>query len=169
MNILTIDRPSNSDKDKGCRLAIGLRPTLEYRDGYLSVCLIPQGKPCPYPTYEEAKAVCILLNWSEAAELLRVFRGECEVTCNGLGIVHAEKDPCDRDALKSTRLNLHHSIAANGYKLTLGKADNRIKMGRFEEYHIFITNAEALGLSIALERAIGLLAFGLPEFAVTLK
>ena len=83
-----------------------------------------------------------------------MFRGECESIEDGKGLYH-------RTARFYTRIVLRHMIEPlAGYSLELYRTSND---GKDESNaRIILSDAEALGLGLAIENSFGVISFGIP-------
>ena len=123
-------------KGTGSCLMISETPT----DTMLQV--FPQGPSNGgLPSFNWDRPSCFIANWRDLAEILMVFRGECESLEDGKGLVYAH------DAGWS-KLMLRHVIEpVHCYALEIYE-----KRGDVESRGIFrLSTAEALGLSLIFE------------------
>lgn len=117
------------------------------------------GAGCPRFNWDDA--ICASLGPVDVARLLMVFRGECESVNDGAGIFM--RFPVERlDAVKVTLRHVIEPVA--GYQFEFihsfresGEKDAETKT---ETGRVFLVEAEALAMSLALEQSMRLLAFG---------
>jgi hypothetical protein len=96
----------------------------------------------------------VKLDFSDLTRIVQVLRGECESIEDGKGLYH-------RTARFYTRIALRHMVEPMaGYSLELYRTSND---GKDESNaRIILSDAEALGLGLAIENSFGVISFGIP-------
>lgn len=140
-------------KGTGSALTVGLDAATVSRDGRLVVGLAPQSDG-NVPTFDWLREVVVALRFADVCEFLRVFRGETESIADGRGLYII-------DGGHRIRVGLRHMIEpVVGYMLEVYAV---FSGGEERQVRIFLSSGEALGLCLALEHSMSLLAFGIPE------
>ena len=107
-----------------------------------------------FPTFDWQDKACVKLGLPDICEMLQVFRGVQESIADGKGLFH-------RSAAASTSIKLSHQLEPRpGYLLEIWR---RPASGEPWSARILFSPTEALGLSLALEQSMGVIAFGLPK------
>lgn len=147
-------------KGTGAAAQFALHPANAEREGYISMRLAPQmtvaerdGAEGIYPRFDWDGATEARLCFADICAFLQVLRGECESIEDGRGLFH-----CTAEA--NMRICLRHIIEPIcGYEISLAVSP-RTGVGKVGECHLFLTNAEALGLSYCFEFALARVVFG---------
>ena len=106
-----------------------------------------------FPRFDWANRICVKLDMSDLLQMLQVFRGMQESIADGKGLFH-------RNARSSTIIKLEHRIEPQpGY---LFEASRRAQEGEPTRIGVVFTVTEALGLSLAIEQSMDVIAFGFP-------
>ena len=106
-----------------------------------------------FPRFDWANRICVKLDMSDLIQMLQVFRGMQESIAEGKGLFH-------RSARSSTVVKLEHRIEPQpGYVF---EAWRKPLEGEPSKVGIVFTCAEALGLSLAIEQSMDVIAFGFP-------
>ena len=107
-----------------------------------------------YSRFDWDNRTIVKLGFTDLCHMLQVFRGECESIGDGQGLVHRAK--CGL-----TRITLRHLVEPiAGYSLELYRTSND---GKDESNaRIILSDAEALGLGLAIENSFGVISFGIP-------
>ena len=107
-----------------------------------------------FPTFDWQDKACVKLGLPDICEMLQVFRGVQESIADGKGLFH-------KTAAASTAIKLAHQLEPRpGYLLEIWR---RPASGESWSARILFSPTEALGLSLALEQSMGVIAFGLPK------
>ena len=138
----------------GSEVEISLQPADGIIMGGLTVRIANQSAVATLttpPTFNWADSATIVLDWLQCAELLQVFRGECESIKGGSGRTY--------NALgEKVHYNLTHRIEiVGGYLL---EADVERSNGRLDKFSIFLSTGESLGIATAIESSMGVICFG---------
>lgn len=111
--------------------------------------------PPVYPRFDWDNALKVKLDFDDLAKILQVLRGETESINDGKGLLHCYSD-------KWQRIGFRHVIEPlAGYSMEVMEAadkDEHTHMDR--RIHFFLSNAEALGLSLAIEHSFAAITFG---------
>lgn len=111
--------------------------------------------PPVYPRFDWGNAIKIRLDFNDLAKMLQVMRGETESIDDGKGLFHRYADKCQL-------VKFRHTVEpVCGYTLEVVETFSDAQYRELEK-HIFLSNAEALGLSLAIEHSFGAIAFGSP-------
>ena len=111
-----------------------------------------------FPSFDWKNRVVLRLTMADVSQLLMVFRGIQENLCDGKGIFH-------RSARFNTIIKFTHELDPRpGYALEVSRKP--VQGGEVQRVFIAFSPTEALGLSLAIEQSLGLIAFGLPEVLV---
>lgn len=116
---------------------------------------VRNGAETVFPSFDWKNKITFRLIMSDISQMLMVFRGMQESIADGKGLFH-------RSARYSTVIKFEHRIEPYpGYVLEV----YRKSIDGADQQHAFISfsPAEALGLSLAIEQSMGVIAFGLPE------
>ena len=116
---------------------------------------VRNGAETVFPSFDWKNRLILRLTMSDIAQIMMVFRGMQESACDGKGIFH-------RSSRYNTVIKFEHRIEPHpGYTLDV----YRKSLDGAEQQHSFIafSPAEAVGLSLAIEQSMGLIAFGIPE------
>lgn len=105
----------------------------------------------PMPRFDWERAISAKLCFGDICALLQVLRGETESIEDGKGLFHATPSG-------TARIVLRHIVEpVEAYSLEVHKC---VCASESVSERILFTRAESLGLMLALESAIGLVAFG---------
>lgn len=147
-------------KGTGCAAKFELHPAHNAVEGCISVLMANQVMGDPdanspvHPRFDWDNAMAFNLAFADICEFLRVFRGECESIQDGKGL-YIRNPEC------AMRVSLRHMIEPLlCYSLEACRLDPD---GNEHSACIVLSSAEALGLSLALEDSMGLIAFGVPN------
>ena len=113
------------------------------------------GSETVFPSFDWKNRITLRLTMSDIAQIVMVFRGMQESACEGRGLFH-------RSSRYNTIIKFEHRLDPYpGYILDV----SRKSLDGADQQHSFIafSPAEAIGISLALEQSMGLLAFGIPE------
>ena len=106
-----------------------------------------------FPRFDWANRICVKLDMADLMQMLQVFRGMQESIADGKGLFH-------RHERGSTVIKLEHRIEPQpGY---LFEAWRRPESGEASRIGVVFTVNEALGLSLAIEQSMDVIAFGIP-------
>lgn len=111
--------------------------------------------PPIYPSFDWDNALKVKLDFTDLAKVLQVLRGETESIDEGKGLFHCYDDKCQV-------IKFRHMVEpVCGYSLEAAEtfADAQCQERKM---HIFLSTAEALGLSLAIEHSFSAIAFGVP-------
>ena len=141
-------------KGTGAALKLALYPAHNGFEGFVRAEFAAQESAMEPRSFDWDNSMCLKLGFDDICRLLQVFRGECEQINEGKGVVHKSKHGIHF-------LNLsHHIEPVCGYRLDYRRAEN---LSNERSISVFIAPHEALGICYALEHALGLLVFGIPE------
>lgn len=140
----------------GGALKFEVIPADEYGNGYLLMTIAgqspldPNGGKSVYPRFDWSNAVCVKLDITETAQVLGVLRGESESLNDGNGLVSHGKNG------ETTTFRMCHIIKPHsGYSFEV------IKHGTSISPNILLNSiGQGLALEVALESAIGIMAWG---------
>ncbi|MBR4653667.1 MAG: hypothetical protein IKO72_09930 [Kiritimatiellae bacterium] len=106
-----------------------------------------------FPRFDWSNRICVKLDMSDLMQILQVFRGIQESIADGKGLFHRSASAC-------TVVRLEHRIEPQpGYVF---EACRKPLEGEPSRAGVVFTAAEALGLSLAIEQSMDVIAFGLP-------
>lgn len=140
-------------------------PASGRRDGSVYLTLAPQKSVASgsneqgnrqHATFDWENRVTTKLNFSDLCLMLPVFKGQATNINEGKGLYHNSRN-------MTTIINLSHQTDPYpGFALDVSR---RNKTGAESQVRVRIlfNAAEAYGLSVVLEQALGLLAFGIPR------
>jgi hypothetical protein len=112
-----------------------------------------EGSVRTFPRFDWANRICVKLDMSDLLQMLQVFRGMQESIADGKGLFH-------RSTHSNTIVKLEHRIEPQpGYLL---EAFRRPLEGEPSSAGVVLTVSEALGLSLAIEQSMDVIAFGIP-------
>jgi hypothetical protein len=112
--------------------------------------------PPIYPSFDWDNALKVKLDFTDLAKALQVLRGETESIDDGKGLFHRYADKCQV-------IKFRHMIEpVCGYSLEVHETFIDDKHVNESTERIFLSNAEALGLSLAIEHSFAAIAFGDP-------
>ena len=112
-----------------------------------------EGGVCTFPRFDWTNRICVKLDMSDLLQMLQVFRGMQESIADGKGLFH-------RSEHGNTIVKLEHRIEPQpGYVF---EALRKPLDGESISAGIVFTVAEALGLSLAIEQSMDVIAFGIP-------
>ena len=114
--------------------------------------------PPVYPTFDWDNALKVKLDFTNLAKVLQVLRGETESIDEGKGLFHRYADKCQV-------IKFRHMIEpVCGYSLEVAETLVDITtQNRDRKAYIFLSSAEALGLSLAIEHSFAAIAFGVAD------
>ena len=116
---------------------------------------VRNGSETVFPSFDWKNRLVLRLTMTDIAQIVMVFRGMQESVGEGRGIFH-------RSARYNTVIKFEHRIdphpcyALEVYRKSLDGAEQ-------QRSFIAFSPAEAVGLSLAIEQSMSLLAFGIPE------
>jgi len=116
---------------------------------------VRNGAETVFPSFDWKNKITMRLTMSDISQMLMVFRGMQESIADGKGLFH-------RSSRYNTMIKFEHRIEpCPGYILEV----YRKSLDGSEQQHAFIafSPAEAVGLSLAIEQSMGVIAFGIPE------
>ena len=116
---------------------------------------VRNGPETVFPSFDWKNKLTMRLTISDISQMLMVFRGMQESVCDGKGLFH-------RSSRYTTVIKFDHRIEPfPGYTLEV----YRKSLDGSDQRHAFISfsPAEAVGLSLAIEQSMGVIAFGIPE------
>ena len=143
----------------GCAAKFELCPAKPEIEGYVLLTLANQcgvreipAEKCCATKFDWENAIAVKLCFPDLCAMLQVFRGETESLTDGKGIFH-------RLPQAAVGLHLSHLIEpCNCYRL---EAYRRVNDATDEaRFGILLMPSEALGLCLAIENSMGLIAFG---------
>lgn len=113
--------------------------------------------PPVYPRFDWDNALKVKLDFTDLSKVLQVLRGETESIDEGKGLFHRYAD-------KYQLIKFRHMIEpVCGYSLEVYETSaNDGERVNESTARIFLSNAEALGLSLAIEHSFAAIAFGDP-------
>ena len=111
--------------------------------------------PPIYPRFDWDNALKVKLDFTDLTMILQVLRGETESIDDGKGLFHRYDDKCQV-------IKFRHMIEpVCGYSMEVTEALVDVNaQNREREVRIFLSTAEALGMSLAIEHSFASLAFG---------
>ena len=111
--------------------------------------------PPIYPRFDWDNALKVKLDFTDLAMVLQVLRGETESIDDGKGLFHRYADKCQV-------IKFRHMIEPIcGYSLEVYETSTNANAQASERKAcIFLSTAEALGLSLAIEHSFASIAFG---------
>ena len=114
--------------------------------------------PPVYPTFDWDNAIKIRLDFDDLAKVLQVLRGETESIDEGKGLFHRYADKCQV-------IKFRHMIEpVCGYSLEVSETSTDADAQTSDrKAYIFLSSAEALGLSLAIEHSFASIAFGVAD------
>lgn len=111
------------------------------------------GEVRTFPRFDWTNRICVKLDMTDLLQMLQVFRGMQESIADGKGLFHRSEEAC-------TVVKLEHRIDPNpGYVF---EAWRNPFEGEPSHAGVVFTVGEALGLSLAIEQSMDVIAFGLP-------
>lgn len=112
-----------------------------------------EGDVRTFPRFDWTNRICVKLDMSDLLQMLQVFRGMQESIADGKGLFHRSEN-------SSTVVKLEHRIEPQpGYVF---EAWRKPLDGEPSRAGVVFTVAEALGLSLAIEQSMDVIAFGIP-------
>lgn len=106
-----------------------------------------------FATFDWQNRVTVKLDISDLSQMLQVFRGMQESIADGRGLFHNMERG-------STVIRLEHRIEpVTGY---LFEVSRKLGEGDAVRIGVMLSPTEALGLSLAMEQSMGVIAFGIP-------
>ena len=106
-----------------------------------------------FPRFDWTNRICVKLDMTDLLQMLQVFRGMQESIADGKGLFHRSEEAC-------TVVKLEHRIdPVPGYVF---EAWRNPFEGDPSHAGVVFTAGEALGLSLAIEQSMDVIAFGLP-------
>lgn len=150
-NGITLFHPNS--KGTGSLLRVELTPAVDGEHGFVTVGIIPQDSSVDYSTYDIVKELSIDLGPVECTKMIEVLRGVTESIEEGKGIIKREEGG-------AVVLEMSHVIdPVPGYNIVIKRrasVDAPVERQKFR-----LTTTEGWMLSIALERAVPAVAFGI--------
>ena len=142
----------------GCAVRFELNPAHDSAEGHILLQMAAQKMPDPdaerprLPLFDWERPLTVRLALLDICRMVQVLRGKVESIEDGKGIYHVS-------AAASTKIVMRHICEpVEAYSL---EAYQAFRDGSGDtSAHIMLTRAEALGLCLALESAIGMIAFG---------
>ena len=112
--------------------------------------------PPIYPSFDWDNALKVKLDFTDLAKVLQVLRGETESIDDGRGLFHRYND-------KRQKISFRHLVEPIvGYSMEVMESSNKDENTYIErKIHFFLSTAEALGLSFAIEHSFAAIAFGI--------
>ena len=155
-------------KGTGCALSLSLYPLRvgDLESGAILATFAPQKTlgdrrttPPVYPHFDwDNDSVTVRLDFNDLAKMLQVFRGETESIEDGKGLFHRYADKCQV-------IKFRHMIEpVCGYSLEVSETSTDADAQTSDrKAYIFLSSAEALGLSLAIEHSFAAIAFGVAD------
>jgi hypothetical protein len=114
--------------------------------------------PPIYPSFDWDNALKVKLDFTDLAKVLQVLRGETESIEDGKGLFHRYAD-------KYQLIKFRHIIEpVCGYSLEVSETSTDADAQTSDrKAYIFLSSAEALGLSLAIEHSFAAIAFGVAD------
>ena len=151
-------------KGTGSAMKLELYPARvgDLDSGAIYVTIAPQSTfgdrsstPPIYPRFDWGNAIKVKLDFSDLSKMLQVLRGETESIDDGKGLLHCYND-------KFQRIGFRHVVEPiMGYSMDVMEASDKDEHTHMDRrMHFFLSNAEALGLSLAIEHSFAAIAFG---------
>jgi len=153
-------RPTLAFYHANCRVTgsaakFELHPAHDSEEGSILLVMANQATctpQTPVPCFDWENAITAKLGFADICKMLQVLRGETESIDDGRGLFHAT-------VTATTKIALRHIIEpVQAYSLEVYSCERG--GGNGVSSHILLTSAEALGLFMALENVMGLIAFG---------
>ena len=149
-------------RNTGAAVQFELHPAHGFTDGSIFVTFAKQktvgtreGNVYTFPRFDWANRICVKLDMADLVQMLQVFRGMQESIADGKGLFH-------RSETHNCIIKLEHRLEPQpGYVFEVSRkavGDD----GETERVGIVFTMAEALGLSLAIEQSMDVIAFGIP-------
>ncbi len=149
-------------KGTGCASKFELHPAHGGVEGYVSVLMAnqrtgdPNANPQIYPSFNWQNGIIFTLTFTDLCEFMRVFRGEAESIQDGKGLYI-------RTSEFSMRVSLRHMVEPiDAYCLEAHRTAVRVD-GEEDTARILLSSTEAMGLCLAFENSMSLIAFGIPK------
>ena len=136
MRELKIFRPNSKWTGALLRVALTDRGNIKF-----SIYPQMQSDGIGIPGFSKEDGVSFIVDWRDLAEMLMVFRGECESLEDGKGILCIHKDGWSKIMLRNVIEPMHH------YALDI--YDSRSDVERHWDFQLSLP--EALGLSLIIE------------------
>lgn len=113
--------------------------------------------PPNYPRFDWDNALKVKLDFGDLTKILQVLRGETESINDGKGLIHCYAD-------KWQRIGFRHVIEPlAGYSMDVMEASDKDEHTHMDRrMYFFLSNAEALGLSLAIKHSFAAISFGVP-------
>lgn len=114
--------------------------------------------PPIYTSFDWDNALKVKLDFTDLAKVLQVLRGETESIDEGKGLFHRYADKCQV-------IKFRHMIEpVCGYSLEVSETSTDADAQTSDrKAYIFLSSAEALGLSLAIEHSFAAIAFGVAD------
>ena len=107
-----------------------------------------------FASFDWSNRVCVKFDITDISHLLEVFHGMAESVAEGKGLFHRSAGGC-------TVIKLEHRLTPQpGYFMEVWK---KPASGEAVNVGILFSPAEALGLMLAIEQSMSVLAFGVPS------
>lgn len=152
-------------RGNGAAIRFSVEPATADRDGAVFFSIAKQNGTAgstpeqKFASFDWANRTTVKLNFVEVAEILMVFGGQASA------LSHAGKDGLYHNSAQATtsvELKRSEDPGRPGYLLGVGRTPKADPNAR--QYHAFVFRpAEAVGLRLALQAEMGLLAFGVPR------
>lgn len=135
-------------KGTGAMMEMAYKPAADGVEGCMYIGLSPQCNS----VFDMSEKIRYKLTPVEAAEILRILRGECESIRDGKWL-------CHRSEGMAVGLQFRHVVEPTcGYSLELYESMERDRTCR-----IFLSYPEAMVMSCAIEHALAPMVFGIPK------
>ena len=161
MNKPTLTFYHANAKGTGAAVKFELHPAHGEADGSIVLTVAPQGNipdGSTFATFDWANPLTVKLGFDDLAKFLQVFRGERESINGNRGLSHYSPE------LGHTVQLAHKLDPVSGYALEVVEfTKNGTKEVKSRKAHFFFSSSESLGLALAIEQSMGLIAFGVPE------
>ena len=147
-----------NDKGTGSAVKFAVVPASCYETGGLKVTFAHQsGKAIDWKN----TSIETLMEFEDVAKLLEVLRGETESINNNIGLRFERiAEGFSGHLSVPCKMYFKHILEPeSGYRFNVHESGNGIDEGL--NWTIILTNAEAMGLAIALENSMSAIAFGL--------
>lgn len=109
-----------------------------------------------HATFDWSNRVTVKLNFGDLCQMLLVFKGQAATIAEGKGLYHDSRNT-------TTLINLTRQTDPHpGLALEVSRR-GKTESDPTARTRIVFNAAEAFGLGVALEQALGLLAFGIPR------
>ena len=139
-------------------IKLELNPAHDKCDGYIAFTIgTVNGESRTLPTFDWANPLTVKLGFDDLALILMVFRGETESINGDRGLSHYSPE------LGHTVQLAHKLDPMSGYALEVVEfTKNGTEEAKSRKAHFFFSPSESLGLALAIEQSMWLIAFGVP-------